>query len=482
MENPENIEYRETPFESVGGKKKPKKILKLLAYFIVFVFLVFVVFSVEAMLSDDSSEESWIDRLPIIGQLKHLAESAGKQLNGEEDDRINIVLLGMGGLGHDGSYLTDTIMLVSIKPSENRVAFVSIPRDLSIPVEGQGWRKINNINAYAEAQEPESGGKAVEQALGDIFNIPIHYYLRADFEGFVKIIDELGGIEVNVENRLEDFRYPIEGEEENPDYESRFEHLVVEKGSQKMDGSLALKYARSRHAAGAEGSDFARAKRQQLILEAIKEKALSLNTLFRPLAIKEIFNAIRDHVSTDLEFWEMTKLWDIAKNIDQNRTINKVLDNSANGLLYETSGDGGAYILLPKSGDFAEIQYFVKNIFFDAPRSEKNEVAAENPKIEVLNGTWINGLAGRKALDLEKYDFKISYVGNCGRQNFEQSKIYDLSYGEKINSLKVLKEKTDASVELGAPEWLAQEIKNRITAGASSEQADFILILGRDAN
>jgi LCP family protein required for cell wall assembly len=466
-------------FEDEDKKIKPKSIAKAAGYITVFIFVAFVVFSNRVLISGQGST-SWITKLPIISTVKHLVKSADKKLKGEDRGRINILLLGMGGKNHEGGLLTDTIILVSLDTQEKKAALLSIPRDLSVPIEGRGWRKINNINAYAELQEPGSGGLAVSQAIGDILEIPIDYYVRLDFKGFVNIIDELGGIKVYVENTLDDKRYPIMGMEDAEPYEARFEHLHIEKGWQKMDGELALKYVRSRHAAGVEGSDFARSRRQQKVLEAVKEKLLSKYVLFKPRMISSIINEIDEHVSTNLKIWEMVKLWNMFKDMESNDIINKGLNNSPNGLLVDMITEEGAYILVPRSGDFAEIQYMVHNIFSDAPVEAKERVITEATSVEVLNGTWVNGLASRVALDLEKFGFNIVHIGNYNRQNFEKSTIYDLTYGEKINSLTVLKEKTGADINFGLPEWLINDLAEQLSREENIEQPDFILIIGQD--
>lgn len=463
------------------GLRPPKKPLKLIVFGIIFLITALAVFSSQVLVSNQSST-SWIARLPFVSQIRHLAESVERQLKGEDEDRINILLLGMAGRNHEGGLLTDTIMLLSLEPSTKKVAMTSIPRDMAVPIEDMGWRKINHVNAYAEVAESGGGGVAVSQALSDILAVPVHYYVRADFTGFVNIIDLLGGIEVNVENRLEDYSYPVMGREAAEPYESRFEHLLVEPGLQNMDGELALKYARSRKALGAEGSDFARARRQQKILEAAKNKAFTVSTLFKPKMISDIVDEFQEHVATNLKIWEMIKLWDMFKGITSENITNKVLDNSPNNLLYDTISSEGAYILLPRSGDFAEIQYFINNIFSDAPAALKNVVKEERAAIEVRNGTWINGLASQAAIDLERYGFTVIRVGNSSRQNFQKSVIFDLTYGEKNQSLAVLKEKTGANVSLGLPQWLIDEIKNELKRETSPLQPDFVIVLGQDAD
>lgn len=461
-----------------GRPPKPAPI-KALVYIFGFLSVVYIIFSFNKTPEEKSS--SWFYNLPIISQIKHLVESADTKLKGEADDRINILLLGIGGKNHDGGLLTDTIMLVSLKPSEKKVSLLSIPRDLAVPIENMGWRKINSVNAYAEMKNPGAGGLAVSQTISDIFKIPVDYYITVDFAGFEKIIDDLGGIKVNVENTFDDYAYPILGNEEAP-WEQRFEHLHVEKGEQVMIGELALKYVRSRHAYGVEGSDFARSRRQQKVLEAVKEKVLSLNVLFKPGMISKIISDINENHSTNLKIWEIVKLWGLAKDIKNENISSRVLDNSPSGLLVDTIGEDGAYLLSPRSGDFSEIRYLVNNIFSDAPATDKEKVKEEKAAVEIRNGTWINGLANKAALDLEKYGFAITRVGNTGQKNFEKTVIYDLTYGGKIQALTILKSKTGANVALGMPQWLIDDLAKEILGETNPIQPDFILILGQDAD
>jgi polyisoprenyl-teichoic acid--peptidoglycan teichoic acid transferase len=461
--------------------KKKRKIFKFIVFSIIFFITIVFVFSNQVMMSDNDST-SWFSRLPIIKQLKYLAESSDRMLKGESDDRINVLLIGMGGKYHEGGYLADTIMLASLEPTTKKVALVSVPRDLAVPVEGKDWQKINSINAYAEMAEAGSGSLATSQALSDILETPIDYYIRVDFEGFVNIIDEIDGIDVLVENTLDDYSYPVAGREEAEDYESRFEHLHVEKGLQTMDGNLALKFARSRHGINGEGSDFARAKRQQLVIEAVKTKALSKKNLFNPKVIAGIIGEFNEHIDTNLKIWEMIKLWDIFKDTNRTNITNKVLDNSVNGLLKDGRNESGQYVLSPNSGDFAEIQYFVNSIFSDAPLEVKTKVIKEKSTVEVRNGTWVNGLASQAALDIEKFGFIVTRVGNSNKQNFQKSVIYDLTFGEKMDSLTVLKEKTGANISFGIPEWLTEDISAEIEGEVDPIQPDFIIILGQDAD
>jgi len=455
----------------------------------------------------NKQEFSFWKSLSLLTKFK-LGVNERVPLKGEDQDRINFVLLGMGGPNHDGANLTDTIIVGSFKPSTKRLVLMSLPRDLSVPIAGYGWRKINSANALAEAKEPGSGGQATADLIGEILEIPIHYYFRVDFAGFVKIIDDLGGIEVEVDNTLDDYSYPIMGEEDNPDYYSRFEHLHIDAGQQTMDGELALKYARSRHGLGAEGSDFARSKRQQKILMAIKEKLFDANNLFKPKLIMNIISDAENHVSTNLTPEELVSAWQLAKDMKAENIINLNLDNGPTGLLYDQKGADGAYLLVPRAGDFREIIAQFNAALLESPAeetivspttdsniSESSEIIATSPapainpadlpakanaRLDIRNSTAINGLAASTRTKLQKYGFTVVNVSNTSHKNLSTTTIYDLTYGAKPDDLALLQYQTKAVVAQDIPDWLAAETTELLKDQPDMTQPDFILILGND--
>jgi len=478
--SPEDIE-NEKLLAALKKRRKAKN------YFIALIVLA-IVFSGKVIMSG-SAVNDWIST-NLLGRSSRLSENSDNNMAGENDDRINIALLGMGGANHDGGYLADTIILASLKPSTKQAALISIPRDMTVPTASGAWRKINSVNALAEADEKGTGGPAMMAVLSSVLGTDVKYYLSIDFDGFIKIIDELGGVDVTVENTIDDYSYPVRGQEDNPDYYSRYEHLHIEAGQQHMDGSLALKYARSRHASGVSGSDFDRAHRQQIIIEAVKDKLLSRNTLLKPGMISRIISELNQDINTNLDVWEMIKLWNDYKNIDRSQIINKVMGDSDEGLLVSSRGDSGAYILIPKTGNFDEIKEMVKNVFgestgtsTDSNTDNNNEDKSEpitkieklesEVKVAVLNGTWVSGLAAKTALELEEYGFSICETANAPTREFEGSIIYDLSYGKEIKALETLKAAGSATLAYDAPSWL-ETYKN------SPEQPDFILIIGND--
>ncbi len=435
-------------------KKKKRLINKILFYPLIFVGIFILVFSFQIILSGDSLIES-IEKINIF---QNYGLSLGKDtpLLGEDEDRINILLLGMGGAGHPGPYLTDTMILVSIKPSENKVAMISIPRDLSVPMPGYGWRKINFANHFGEMKEAGSGPKFAADIVSQTFNIPIHYYVRVDFSGFEKLIDELGGIKVDVDNSFVDYQFPTD------DY--GYQTLSFKAGLQKMDGKTALQYARSRHGTNGESSDFARSKRQHKVIEAIKDKALSFSTFLSYKKMSALLDLYRDHVVTNINIGEIFSFIKLAKKIDTSNVINIVLQDGPDGPLYATNING-AYILLPKDMTFYQLQQIVKYAF----EPEKEIKPREQVKIEIQNGTKIEGLAYRTSVNLKNKGYQVIKIGNALNQDYEKTVIYDLTQGANPDALEDLVSKLKANVS-----------PTDLTKPEAAQNADFLIILGQD--
>ena len=449
-------------------KKKIKSISKLITYILIIFIILLIFFGVDIITSGENLAQT-LGNVGLWGQIKHLIGSEDKKLDGEDEDRINILLLGMGGIEHEGPYLTDTMILASFKPSTKQVALISIPRDLTVPIPGYGWRKINNANSIGEVNNPGAGGELAKQVISQVFNIPIHYYVRIDFAGFKKIVDDLGGVTIEVENTLDDEYYPVPGKETATTTE-RYEHLYIEAGKTQMDGELALKYVRSRQAKGIEGSDFARSKRQQQVLTAVKEKGLSFGTLANPYKVSRIMDTLAQHLSTDLEVWEIIRLFNLGKDVDQESFIHRVFDDSPTGLLYSALTEEGAFILQPKAGDFSELQLVVKNIF-------DPELAAKmQPKrIEIQNGTKINGLASQTAQYLQSLGYQVTRLKNAPTQDYQKTVIYNLAENPEDKTTAELADLLKAEVAQTIPDWAEATTTSQV-----SPYTDILIILGQD--
>ncbi len=401
----------------------------------------------------------------FIQKMTHLVLSKTYQLEGEKEDRINILLLGMGGVGHDGPFLTDTIIIASIKPSTGQVAMISIPRDLGVKIPDHGWYKINHASAFGEANKRNTGGELASKVIEDTFDIKIHHYARVDFTAFSEIIDEVGGVTVNIERSFTDETFPA------PNYE--FQTVSFEKGLKVMDGLTALQYARSRHGNNGEGSDFARARRQQKIILALKQKLLSFSTLINPLKINNILNALETHIDTSLEFSDLMSFLRLTKELNTDNIITVVLDDAPDGFLQNSHSPTGAFILEPKTGNFDNINLMIKNVF-----EEVLSVANDTPEqlapivqplnIEIKNGTWIVGMAAKLRKELQNKGFNISSVGNTEERPQPQSAIYNIS--PKANEVSLALQQ-----ELDMP--IKQKLPSNISASTST---DILIILGDD--
>ncbi len=411
-----------------------------------------------------NNEDSRLSKtLQIFNSLGHFALNADKRVKGEKEDRINILLLGIGGEGHEGGQLTDTIVVMSIKPSTHRAALISVPRDLLVNIPGYGLRKINNANAFGEQDEHGKGPDLTREVIGDALKLPIHYYVRVDFQAFEEIVDTLGGLSVMVDNSFTDYQYPTK--------DKKYQVISFEAGPQIMNGERAIKFGRSRHSGmNNEGSDFARSKRQQKLLVAFKEKILSAELLLKPQKISDIINALQTHIVTDFQSWEMVKLATLAKDIDQRTITNVVLDDGLNGFLYPENVEG-AYVLRPRGGSFDAIAEKVAGVFNNPQGASDATIAPRKARVIVKNGTTAAGLAGRTAETLKGRGFTILSFGNASKQDREKTAIYDLTKGALSIPRSNLDDLFHAEIIDGDTDEESDPYK---------VYADFLVIIGKD--
>ncbi|MFC1662635.1 LCP family protein [Patescibacteria group bacterium] len=417
----------------------------------------------------------------LISQLSHLFTSPDRPINGEEQDRINFLLLGIGGTGHQGALLTDTIMVASLKPSTGQIGLLSIPRDLVVEFPTYYGRKINNAIFFGQELDYPGGGEQLSvDMVEQVTDLDIHYYARLDFGGFEQMIDDLGGITVNVDTTFTDYEYPTAN--------FGFQTVSFQAGPQMFIGDQALKYVRSRHGNNGEGSDFARSRRQQKVLQGIKDKALSLGTLANPLKIQKVLAAISAHSKTNMELWEMLRFSKLIKEADTQNIYNLVLDNGTDGLLKTTVGIDGAYLLEPRVGDFSEIHILAANIFNTSPEMD----VVENATVAIHNGTFHDGLASNTAEKLDKDGLHIVEIGNALTRDNNETVIYDLTGGNKPDTLNYLKDAIDyARVTSNLPFFLESYNEltydninastNPVLGISTNEVVDFLIILGTDS-
>ncbi len=338
--------------------------------------------------------------------------SFGKELKTDSKGHTNFLLIGKGGEGHDGANLTDTLILASLDEKDQSVKMLSLPRDIYVDDLETGPQRLNKVyDTYLLKYDSIVAREKLEATVTDLTGIPIHYAVIVDFNGFVEIIDALGGIEVNVETAIYDPYYPLDGT-------IRYQTFSLSAGQQTLDGKTALKYARSRKTT----SDFDRAKRQQQILSAAKEKALNLNILNDSGKIKDLYTSLSDNFETSLTVPEILELAKIGKDINTDNITTTVLNDdftSCGGFLYSPSRElfGGAAVLLPATGDFAIIHRFAENYFYT------NMIEEQSP-VQILNGTKTPGLAGKYLNVLSRECLNTVYYGNASTKEIEETTIY----------------------------------------------------------
>lgn len=412
-------------------------------------------------------------------QLGHLLTTPDRAIAGEADDRINVLLLGIGGEGHQGALLTDTIIVASVKPSTGQVAMLSIPRDLVVTFPNQTYRKINNAVYLGDILNYPGGGEQLSaDIVTDVTGLDIHYYGQIDFNGFKQVIDLVGGVTVVIERSFTDYQYPT--------LNFGYQTVSFAAGRQTLTGDQALKFVRSRHGNNGEGSDFARSARQQKVLSAIKDKALSVGTLTNPVKLQKVVATLSAHVKTNAELWELARLSNIVKEANTSNIRTVVLDNSPEGLLITTTGQDGAYLLEPRSGDYREIRQLARGIF-DQPTDQ-----AETATVAIHNGTSIGGLARQAAQRLQTASLLIVEIGNAFSRDADQTVIYDLTGGQKPVTLAYLKQKLGANrVASNLPFFLdnyydltyetISRAESPVLGLTTAEPVDFLIVIGRDA-
>ncbi|MFC1627304.1 LCP family protein [Patescibacteria group bacterium] len=285
-------------------------------------------------------------------------------------NRTNILLLGIGGGDHPGGDLTDSIMLISVDIKTGDAVLISLPRDIWVESLSA---KLNHAYRFGEEKQAGSGLVLAKSAVSEITNQPVHYTVLLDFSGFEKAIDIIGGLDINVPHGFVDEQYPVPGKESAQPESDRYQTLEFLAGQQHMDGSTALKYVRSRHAKGIEGTDFARAQRQQRVILALKDQLLTARVILNPKKISQLKQAFQDSVKTDIDSSAYPDLLKLAMRIDQDNIRTGIIDQGSETeeippLLYNPpASQYGQWVLLPIDNDWQAVFDHVQEIIYQTP-------------------------------------------------------------------------------------------------------------------
>lgn len=300
-------------------------------------------------------------------------------------NRINILIVGCDEVKNHGR--ADTIVLLSISPKAKDALILSIPRDTRVEIPGRGMDKINHAYAFG-------GIDLISKTVRSFLDIPLHFYVVADFEGFVSIIDALGGVEVDVEKEMH--------------YVDKAGGVKIDlyPGKQILDGEKALEYIRFRQD---KLGDLGRIKRQQKLAIALVNKIMKYNSV---LKIPQLLEEVKDCINTNIELQDVITLANLFSGVSQEK------------FKFETIQCTPVYI--------EGISYLEPNV--EEVRQRINSLLySQNSgiKVEVLNGNGISGVAHRIAKELELQGFEIVNIGNADNFNYEKTKI--VVYSKKVN-------------------------------------------------
>lgn len=275
--------------------------------------------------------------------------------------RTNFLVLGIAGDTRDGNQLTDTIILASVDQRTGDTVLISVPRDIWIP---SLRAKINTAYYYGQKKQPDGGGLQLSKsAVSEVMGVPIQFVAIVDFRGFEKMIDLLGGVDATVDYTFVDDQYPIAGRENDtcqgdPKFACRYETIKFTQGLTHMDGATALKFARSRHAQGDEGTDFARSARQEKIIAAVRTKLLTGKVLTNKNLLTALYENFRQSVINDIDpqyYLPLARLaWTAWRQPMRSTNINDLFENPRISQTYDFQ-----WVLVPKAE--VSVTSYIKN-------------------------------------------------------------------------------------------------------------------------
>jgi len=398
-----------------------------------------------------------LDKIPNINEpLQDEGHPPAREWDGRS--RVNVLLMGLDyrdWLANEGPPRTDTMILFTLDPQTQTAGMLSIPRDLWVEIPGYGYHKINQAYQYGELNHYDGGGPQLAlETVEQFLDIQIPYYVQVDFGAFIKLIDEIGGVKLEVPEQI-----VVDPLGDN-------NTTVLQPGLQTLPGDIALAYARARNT---PGSDFDRAKRQQQVIMAVRKRVLDFQLL--PTLISKspvLYQELSSSVKSNLSLYQIIQIAWIAQQIPEDKIMRRFI--GPNDVVITTSWDGMS-ILAP----IPEKIYLIRDEMFaqvlepeptvQIETSEKERMIAENARVLVQNGTMTPGLAANTNQYLLDMGVHVVEVGNAD-QFMDETTIIDFT--GKPYTISFL------SKVLGVPE---QNILHRYDP---QSEIDVQIILGSD--
>ncbi len=334
------------------------------------------------------------------------APTFDSQVLNNGQDTVNFLLIGSDRRSSTGSTRTDTMVIAILRPSEGQVSLISVPRDLWVSIPGFENNRINTAYQVGVSSGYLGGGPALlEETILYNLGIRIDHIAMVDFNGFRKIVDTLGGVDVPVSCSYTDWM--LIDPSYDPQNEDNWYLHTVNSGVVHMNGDLALWYARSRQ----KSSDFDRGRRQQEVLRALFAQALQTGTLAR---LPELYNNLNDSIETDLKLGDLLQLARYAPKMT-NADIRSYYIRPP--VVYSWITDGGAYVLSPN-------QELLPPMIAEALSPSAHSVERQSIVIEVMNGTRIANLETLAATRLNYAGYETRIVPP-ERQDYAHSVLID---------------------------------------------------------
>ena len=364
-------------------------------------------------------------------------------------EQVNIIVMGADYRKGQANWRTDTLIIISVNPRDMTIRMLSIPRDLWVYVPGYGEERVNVADYLGERMGVNQGhANMIRQTIEMNLGIPIHYYLRINFDAFEKIINTLGGVTVQVDCPLQetirDGRSP-----------TGWSLFAVTPGIHHMDGWTALLLARSRKTT----SDFDRSRRQQAIMKGVWQGALGADVLRDG---PRLYAILKDSVDTDLTLQNMLALGYVAVRI-RPESIRSYFINSS--MVQDWMTAGGAMVLLPVHPRIAEV---VQEMFSFQPPNPSKKSVDNRAKVTVQDGVGSLEQANLFGSQLRWKGLKLIKVEPAARSDYAQTVIVDYGTSANPQSLASLCQMT------GVPPASVRKEPN------PTSPVDFLVILGRD--
>ncbi len=357
------------------------------------------------------------------------------------DRYLNIVLLGSDKRPTSGAWRTDSMIIVSVDLEQNVVRLLSLPRDLWVYIPGHGYNRINTADLWGELAKKGTGPDRVKQTIHYNLGIPIHYYVRVDFQGFMKIIDTVGGVDIDVDCPLSD--------------------IDLTAGIHHMNGQQALRYARSRYST----NDFDRGRRQRKVLMALWEQGLTMDIIPR---LPSLWRTMSDSFQTDLPLSQVINLAYVGVQLKPQRILSKSIGPSH---VQGWTTPEGAAVLLPRED---RIRAMLENFY--AVKDPNSLDTTSKVRVQILNGSPRREAEQLAAAALRWEGFKVVGTGTADRQDYAQTQIFVYNYnGDAMAGAEIAQ-------ALGAPPSAVQDLTSEPQGSDAANAADIRVILGRNYN